>query len=425
MEKRSRYVNRLRKSREAPPISLVYLDGHEEPFRGQLPELVDVLKIEMVFSGPFPWKTPGGYQDYVREPGFIIEPRIRFGSYSPIGFVSVFSKTSKMRCPSFSLPAGPVEIGGTCLAAGRRDLVEDDALFICHGCYATDGNYRQPSTQLTAGVRRVAVVRGLRHGTFVTAMVAAFKSYRSKLRFDDIKAKVDGKTRKVGTYQLDTDYMRIHDAGDVLWQPGYLEAWAQIANHVRGVRFWMPCRDWALGRNAVRRLSEARASARGGLVIRPSALHVGDPAPEVGGLDAGTSVALDAVEEGLAEFNCPAYDQKKDKSCQTARCRRCWTQPTKTVNYEPHGKEMTVKKLAAAIARRNNPPLSLEEVYVTYLDDPTANPADDAGFEVWMARNGLYADDWSHDAWWSLLHKIGLDGDETAAYLEGVAEWQP
>jgi hypothetical protein len=310
------------------------------------------------------------------------------------------------------------------MVAGQRVLVDDDDLFICHGCYASDGNYIEHSTQLTASVRRIAVVRGLARGTFVDAMVEAFRVYRSKPRKDDIKAKVDGKVRKVGEYILDTNYMRIHDAGDALWHPDYLEAWVEIANAVRGVKFWMPTRDWASGSNNVRRLAAAKASAGANFVIRPSALHVGDPAPDVPGLDAGTSVAFDAVEQGLAEINCPAYDKKKDKSCQTARCRRCWTQSMKTVNYEPHGSEMTPRKLAAATARLN-PMLELEDAYELYLKDPTSNPEEDTGFEVWLARNGFYTTNWSHDEWWSLLHQIGLDGDETAEYLENVAEWQP
>ncbi len=177
--------------------------------------------------------------------------------------------------------------------------------------------------------------------------------------------------------------------------------------------------------SAVRRLDEARASARDNFVLRPSALHVGDQAPDVVGLDAGTSVGFDAVHTGLAEFNCPAYDQQKDKSCQTARCRRCWTQSTKTVNYEPHGKAMTAGKLTANTLRRNPFTPPLEDAYNVYLKDPTSNPVDDTGFEVWMARNMLYAADWSHEEWWSLLQQIGLDGDETAEYLENISEWQP
>ena len=61
---------------------------------------------------------------------------------------------------------------------------------------------------------------------------------------------------------------------------------------------------------------------------------------------------------------------------------------------------MTPKKLAAAIAR-SNPLPELEDVYDAYLDDPTSNR--------------------SHEEWWSRLHQIGLDGDETAEYLENVA----
>jgi hypothetical protein len=36
--------------------------------------------------------------------------------------------------------------------------------------------------------------------------------------------------------------------------------------------------------------------------------------------------------------NCPAYDDEnaEEKSCAGSRCRTCWSEPRKPVNYRTH-----------------------------------------------------------------------------------------
>lgn len=94
-----------------------------------------------------------------------------FPSKSGMEQFSLFSGTSKMSAPSFSLPAGPPREGGTCVAAGRgaSKLVRPgrgtapggarrDASgrpFICDLCYSTAGNYFYPNVG-TAQAARLA-----------------------------------------------------------------------------------------------------------------------------------------------------------------------------------------------------------------------------------------------------------------------------
>jgi hypothetical protein len=432
--KRDSYVDTIEKIRHKPEVLLFYEDGRVEPFTRPLHELGEVLTFKLRMRGKYETYNSVGHSS---TPFVEFRPFVQFGNMpKPISIIQLFTLTSKMRCPSFSLPAGPTAIGGTCKAAGKLGLVEDDDLYICHGCYATTGNYGYNSTQLTQAIRRVVVEKLMRLGEFVNAISDAIVAFQSKERYATIKEKVDGKMKVTGRYPIDSDFIRLHDSGDVLWLNGYLRAWINIAQRNPQAMFWMPDRDWALGLGAVRKIARELERAPGNFVLRPSTLHVGDPAPVIEGLDAGTSVAFPPLD-GIADFNCPAYDQKKEKTCQTApaphfsefqeHCRVCWTDPEVTVNYEPHGARMKMDKLKSATLRRaalrQNPPVSLDLAYREYLRAPKRNPGVEEGFEAWLARRGLGG--FAEEEWWELLEKLGLDAEETAAYLEATAEWQP
>lgn len=109
-------------------------------------------------------------------------------SSSNIRTISLFSTNSKMRCPTFDLPAGAPKIGGTCPAAEpaqTTSLQDDDAATsgivtnnsfglpvlkwdpsipyrlheaVCSYCYATGGKYGEPTVQIAELVRE-AVTR--------------------------------------------------------------------------------------------------------------------------------------------------------------------------------------------------------------------------------------------------------------------------
>jgi len=450
-KKRSKYNERLKSSRDVG-IVLVYADNYKgadavsmrlpgcdagkrrkvQPFYGPLHELASLLKIDVKYDGDKRWWD--GRR--ISEPTAIIEPRVglldKVGKiYAVIGAPTLFTKTSKMRAPSWSLPAGPPQVGGTCVAAGVASVVEDDDLFVCHGCYATDGNYRYGTKQLSMMVMRTVTEQAVKRGIFTAMMSKCIEIYKSKVRKDSIKAIVDGKTVSKA-YKLDTSYFRIHDSGDMWWQPGYLEAWIEVARRCPDVRFWAPMRDWVLGDRQVRAVQQILANAPPNFILRPSAVHVGDVAPNIDEFAAGTSVSFDAVEEGIAQWDCPAYDHEQEVSCTTARqgkgCRFCWDQPNIAVNYQPHGSEMTRKKLVGAVRKstssHRNPP-DLAETYQDYLDDPTSNPSPEHGFDVWLAANGFDTAQWDEAEWYKMLRHLGLDDDSISSYLSSTAERQP
>ena len=69
-----------------------------------------------------------------------------------VNHVKMFTQTSKMSAPSFSLPAGNIDAGGTCVSAAvrSRDPCQRN---ICDMCYALGSNYGNLSVVITGVVR--------------------------------------------------------------------------------------------------------------------------------------------------------------------------------------------------------------------------------------------------------------------------------
>jgi len=59
--------------------------------------------------------------------------------------------------------------------------------------------------------------------------------------------------------------------------------------------------------------------------IKPSAIYVDEPAPQVDGLDAGTSVYTSkAKAEQDGHFVCPATIEGNEPTCQANNCNLCF-----------------------------------------------------------------------------------------------------
>ena len=341
----------------------------------------------------------------------------------------LFTGTTKNACPSFSLPAGPEKEGGTCAAAnpaaeGGKGLRKPGKTYTCDGCYALEGNYFQaevsishaaryhwvvskleadPTGQALAADLTSAIVDYARFGTMAGSRDATFDRLSSELgTWNDGRIRVplseNGRVVLREAFQTPlpadtgtsnscqflserlspqngevTGFFRIHDSGDFtigrpsLWA-AYARAWGLVAKALPKVLFWAPTRAWMFP-TMVKVLAEAKARAPN-LIVRPSALHVGDEAPVVPGLDAGTTVFLkpgggraEDVRTPGASYPCPVYvshwdeealpDAKikggkaralrgelgewvEDKSCQAAGCRRCWADPIRQVAYGWH-----------------------------------------------------------------------------------------
>lgn len=187
------------------------------------------------------------------------------------------SQTSKMPCPSFSLPAEACKTGSKlALQPGTT----------CHGCYAMKGNYRFNRD------RRAKRLELLEYWME-----------------NDPTLWVQAMTESIGNYT----YFRWHDSGDVQ-SDTHLQMIDEVARALPNTKFWLPT-------------SEVWVSKRQGLsqnlTVRLSATKV-DGAPSSSAEHTST-----VVTQG---YTCPAPSQNN----QCGTCRACWDKSVKNVAYKKH-----------------------------------------------------------------------------------------
>lgn len=219
----------------------------------------------------------------------------------------LLSWTSKMGCPSFSLPAGAPQLGGSCPGAvagqstvplearraGARRVLEvvreevDLQRAICETCYAAGGRYATSLVQYAQALNFAWATQAVRDGSFVEIMAYAV---------DHADYLLGGGERQGNAYLREGTgerFFRIHDSGD-FFDVRYLEAWRAVADELPDVTFWAPTRIWATGWgvDAVNRINDPERHPPN-LIIRPSAYMVGsDPPRYLGpGWAQGTVVA--------------------------------------------------------------------------------------------------------------------------------------
>lgn len=295
----------------------------------------------------------------------------------------VFSAgNSKMATLSWDLPAGPPSTGGTCpgatagqahvpLAARLGHLSKDrkhlrvlppganeplafnEARSICAYCYASEGRYDYTEVQAATIIRywwsREAMRTPEGREAWIDVMARGVLRSPFPLQECQYAAPENRLIRPV----------RVHSSGD-FFSPRYAEAWMEVANRVAKVdptfRFWAPTRTWAAPGGFDWPAILAKNTARN-FTVRPSAYHVGDPAPGELAPGAGKgSTSLIAPVSGKPSnfqkvfasaiwqnegdprrtFDCKAYAVGSDGSCSGARCRVCWTRPDLSVNYTFH-----------------------------------------------------------------------------------------
>lgn len=266
------------------------------------------------------------------------------GALKPIRKVSLFTFTSKMSCPSFSIPAGPTK-HGTCPASKPASIDAEGSYtefspplssmpagekFICDLCYAGKNNYLMYKTiSIGQMAKRRWIERTMRDGTFVEKMTEAIQMLLDQRIEDVLKA-----------HAISNRFFRIHDSGD-FFSPAYYEAWAEVCRNFQGklpgardqgplIYFWAPTRMWVYEKwRELFRSSPPPVN----LALRPSALFTSAPPPSIPGLAEGsTSVA---GEMPAPVWNCPAYETDEG-SCAGAKCRVCWTRKKSGVNYLTH-----------------------------------------------------------------------------------------
>jgi hypothetical protein len=188
------------------------------------------------------------------------------------------SRTSKMPCPSYGLPAR------ACITGQKLAKVPGS---VCSICYALRGRYGISNVQRALERRLEAIT----HPLWVEAMVELIRPY---------------------------EYFRWHDSGDLqgLW---HLEKIVEIARRLPGTRFWLPTREIKMVREYLRQNGEFPEN----LIVRVSAAMVDGPPPS--GFPHTCTVSK-------TQWDCPAYDQ----GGKCLDCRRCWDPTVENVCYKWH-----------------------------------------------------------------------------------------
>ena len=297
--------------------------------------------VRELFDAPVPRAidyTPVKAVNYLRA-GVGLEERVTGGPYivlDPVwivnrlqfGAVSLFSWTTKMSAPSFSLPAGPIAQGGSCAAAEIRSPdSKKNSVHICDRCYAGKGSYLMYT--------RVALGQTIRLA-WVNAMLRIGISRLASAFIEAIESLQDDSTiTALATKNISVRHVRIHDSGD-FHRPDYYLAWREAAYALPGISFWAPTRQWVFEK--WRRLFQ-NYPPPSNMTLRPSALLFGEAAPRIDGLAAGsTSATIQAPWDkiqGVRTWSCPAY-QSDGRSCASAGCRTCWEKSDVPVSYHPH-----------------------------------------------------------------------------------------
>jgi hypothetical protein len=318
-----------------------------------------------------------------------------YGMQGDVQNVSFFSTNTKMRCPTFDLPAGSGLVGGACPAAGPAqttsigrgekggsilkvidgrsvmalypDVEFNLARSVCASCYATGGSYGKASTQLSELVHFAVMKAAILNPAMQAALIEALVWQIPNLPYAEYQeGEEDEKSKKRGAASPDEvrkrmalprpslpngypNTIRIHSSGDFFDQR-YARMWLEIARrvyqtHGMNIIFWAPTRTQFLPTWA-KFWSEAEIPPN--FTIRPSAYHVGDSAPMAQNLAAGTSVLTpedSEVSKGEKfDHQCGVYDlDKGNRTCVEAKdpegkpgCRACWVRPELRVNYVAH-----------------------------------------------------------------------------------------
>lgn len=230
----------------------------------------------------------------------------------PVTGACLFTSTSKMGCGSFSLPAAPPSLDGSCPASNlpdnytahwalgevdRRPMRRDDQ--ICRKCYAVKNYFSYELNQLYQSARYEWIKTYTQDNAaddLAEALTEAVRAYNGNAKARAAKGE-------------SPDFFRIHDSGD-LFHPSYWEAWKKVCEALPEIRFWCPTRMWLFPKWT----ALFQQGFPGNLTLRPSAYHFNDKAPLIGGMDNGSTghyhgkkKGMDPVAEGIADWCCPAY----------------------------------------------------------------------------------------------------------------------
>ena len=206
-------------------------------------------------------------------------------SCQTIEFIPKISKTSKMPCGSFSLPAQECKTGSKLAKVAGS---------VCHKCYALRGNYRLNNVKRPR-YENLELIKDLR--TFEVRMINHLRN-----------------NEKSG-------FFRWHDSGD-LQSVDHLKSIVFIAAVLPQIKFWLPTKEKAI-------LKQYRAS--GGLFPDNLVVRLSMPMIDQAPVDTGF---LTSTVHTVHPFGheCKAYEN----GGKCGSCRTCWDPEVKNVSYKKH-----------------------------------------------------------------------------------------
>jgi len=197
------------------------------------------------------------------------------------------SKTSKMPCHSFSLPASECKTGSV-LAEIKGS--------VCHGCYARKGYYSFPN------------VKAPRFANLAGVQTVNFTGW------------VETMTNLIKTKEK-SGFFRWHDSGD-LQSEEHLDAIVRVARNLPEIKFWLPTKEKAM-------IKHYKGIIPDNLVIRLSSAMIDQEPSKTWKL---TSTVHSAGAGHQFGVECLAYT--RDGQCGT--CRACWDSKIANISYPKH-----------------------------------------------------------------------------------------
>lgn len=193
--------------------------------------------------------------------------------------------TSKMPCPSYSLPAQACHVGSKLVKIKGS---------VCEGCYALKGYYRFKQGRNAREIRLASIY----NPQWVDAMITLLESRKDK------------------------SYFRWHDSGD-LHSIMHLTNIMKVCEATPNTKHWIPTREYKFVKDFV---------SSGGIIpanvfVRLSTYMIDGIPPTIFArkLNAMPNVlgfiGTSSVSKDKAVANCPAYEQ----GGRCGDCRTCWT----------------------------------------------------------------------------------------------------
>ena len=201
------------------------------------------------------------------------------------------SKTSKMPCHSWSVPALACKTGAKLAQVSGS---------VCHGCYALKGFYRMSNVAAALHNR----LEQMASPQWVKAMIAKISE------------------------QETSGFFRWFDSGD-LQSLRNLKDIVRIALALPHINFWLPTKEYSI----VSEYYELYGPFPENLTVRLSGYMVDKAGPNslAESLDVTTS-EVHSKESTTAGYTCPAPAQGN----KCLDCRACWQSSVQTVSYRLH-----------------------------------------------------------------------------------------